>query len=224
MQCFAVLFIIPTMLAIHDAPGSEHRFESDIRKFEEQDQLQEPAGDLVLFTGSSSIRRWATLEEDFADYHVRNRGFGGSQFRDLLHFFDRLILPSQPKVIVIYSGSHDLHRGNRSPEELLEMVQRFEAKVREELPETAVFYISLKPSIAKWDDIGLDQEANRLIQEYAEEAPGLEFIDIWSPMVKESSPPPERYFLADRNHVSRQGYLLWAEIIRPYLETYLTEE
>ncbi len=200
------------------ARADENRFEPEIQKFERQDKGQPPVKNAVLFTGSSSIRLWTTLAEDFAGIEVLNRGFGGSEFGDLLHFFDRIITPYQPRVIVVYAGSHDLHRSHGGPQEVLDRLKAFRDKVRAELPETKILYISMKPSIKKWKTIDLDREANRLIQAYTEETPGIEFIDIWSPMVAESAPPPARYFKPDLNHPSREGYQLWASVIRPHLE------
>jgi len=214
----ALLIAVLFLLEPSRAHAGENRFEPEIQKFEAMDRLAPPAKNAVLFTGSSSIVYWKNLEADFAGYEVLNRGFGGSQFSDLLHFFDRIIAPYHPQIIVIYSGSHDLHVGKRSPAEVLQMVQTLEGRVRDELPETKIFYISLKPSIAKWKEIALDQEANRLIEEYAGESDTLEFVDIWTPMVAESSPPPERYFQADLNHISEEGYRLWASVIRQHLE------
>ena len=39
---------------------------------------------VILFTGSSSIRFWATLKSDFPGHNVINRGFGGSEMTDLV--------------------------------------------------------------------------------------------------------------------------------------------
>lgn len=217
-----LLFATFLLLGADVALATQNRFEPDILKFEEMDKVQAPVKNAVLFTGSSSIRRWKTLEEDFTGFEVLNRGFGGSQFNDLLHFFDRVILPYHPSIIVIYSGSHDLHHGKRSPQEVLQMVKTFHDKVQAQLPETKVFYISLKPSISKWDKIGLDQETNHLIRAYAEETEGIEFIDIWTPMIAEGSPPPEKYFMSDLNHLNREGYQLWASVIRSHLEKYIS--
>lgn len=219
------LLIAACLLLIPDvAFANENPFEKDIRKFEEADKVQAPAKNAVLFIGSSSIVRWKTLKEDFADFEVLNRGFGGSQFSDLLHFFDRVVVPYDPRAIVIFSGSHDLHRGKRRPDEVLQMLKSFRNRVQAQLPETKVLYISMKPSIAKWEEIGLDQEANRLIKAYAEETGAIEFIDIWTPMTAESSPPPEKYFVSDRNHLSPEGYRLWASTVRPYLEKSLPKK
>ncbi|RRJ97678.1 hypothetical protein Ga0100231_004090 [Opitutaceae bacterium TAV4] len=219
-----LLFAAILLMCMTPSRAAENRFESTIKKFEKQDKTRPLTKNLVLFTGSSSIKLWQTLEEDFAGYNVLNRGFGGSEFSDLLYFFDRIITPYHPDVIVIYAGSHDLHRKNGGPGEVLNKLKTFQERVRSELPNTKIFYISMKPSIKKWKTIELDQEANRLIKAWATETPNVEFIDIWTPMVAESSPPPEKYFVADLNHLSREGYQLWASVIRTHLEKHVSSK
>src|SRR5262245_58470889 len=67
------------------------RWEKAVAVFEEQDRKQPPPKDAYLFVGSSSIRRW-DLPRSFPDHTVINRGFGGSQIADTVHFAPRLIL------------------------------------------------------------------------------------------------------------------------------------
>ena len=53
--------------------------ESEIAAFEAMDRTNPPPKDALLFIGSSTIRKWATLAGDFPDQRVINRGFGGSK-------------------------------------------------------------------------------------------------------------------------------------------------
>ena len=197
---------------------TENPFEIDIREFEEQDKNDQPPKGAVLFVGSSSFRLWRTLEQDFAGIPVSNRGFGGALFSDVNHFFDRIVAPCQPNIVVVYAGSRDLRINGCGPEEVLRMLVEFRELVAAALPETRICYVSMKPSIGKWETIHLDRETNRLIEAYAKKTAGVAFIDIWSPMVTESSPPPEKYFRPDLNHPSQEGCQLWAKVIRPFIE------
>src|SRR6185369_1814803 len=67
--------------------------------------------DAVLFYGSSSIRLWATLAEDFPGLAVVNRGFGGSTLAECVQEMERLVFPVQPRAIVLYAGENDLDQG-----------------------------------------------------------------------------------------------------------------
>jgi lysophospholipase L1-like esterase len=224
LSCICILPILSARLVAQSpqeenkATIGEHRFENEIVEFERRDSTHQPPRDGILFVGSSSIRRWTSLEKDFPGLPVINRGFGGAEFGDVIHYLERIVIPYRPRVIVVYAGSHDVRRAGGGPEKVLQMFQSFCAAVHARLPATKVCYLSMKPSIAKWKTIELDREANRLIEQFATVTTNVEFIDIWTPMVAESSPPPQDYFAPDLNHPSLSAYRLWAKTIRPYIE------
>jgi len=60
----------------------------DIAAFVAHDKTNPPLQHGVLFIGSSSIRRWPTLQEDFPGVPVINRGFGGSTIADSTYYAD----------------------------------------------------------------------------------------------------------------------------------------
>ncbi|QWB96516.1 hypothetical protein KHQ89_03565 [Mycoplasmatota bacterium] len=62
----------------------------------------------IVFYGSSSIRMWYTLSDDFSDYKLLNHGFGGSKLKDAIYFYDRLIKPYNPRLVVCYSGTNNI--------------------------------------------------------------------------------------------------------------------
>src|SRR6266699_3090136 len=47
-------------------------WEAQIRAFEEADRFRPPEPGAIVFTGSSSIRLWGTLEQDMAPLRVVN--------------------------------------------------------------------------------------------------------------------------------------------------------
>lgn len=79
------------------------------------DAEQPPARGGVVFIGSSSIRKWTTLSQDFPGLPVLNRGFGGSELADSVFYADRIILSYQPRTFVVYAGDNDIKAG-KSPE------------------------------------------------------------------------------------------------------------
>lgn len=79
-----------------DSPRPD-RFEPEILKFEAIDRRSPPPPRPILFVGSSSIRLWTGLPKDIQGRPVLNRGFGGSTFKDLLFYFDRVALPTGPR-------------------------------------------------------------------------------------------------------------------------------
>jgi uncharacterized protein len=204
----------PSRTARVDWPG---RWEKDILKFEEQDKQSMPPENPILFVGSSSIRIW-NLKRSFPDLPVMNRGFGGSQVSDVLHYFDRVVLRYRPKTIVFYAGDNDLAAGD-SPEQVAGDFAKFADRVRKELPETRVIYISIKPSIARWKLWDNVQTANRLIEEQAEASDRLEFLDISSTLLGDNGRPQAELLQDDGLHLNEKGYEHWSALIKPLLES-----
>jgi lysophospholipase L1-like esterase len=192
------------------------QWEHEIAAFESADKTNPPPAGAILFVGSSSIRMWKSLAEDFKGFPVINRGFGGSQMVDSVSYADRIVLPYRPRQIVVYAGDNDLAAG-KTPGEVLSDFQAFVAKVRHALPETRICYISIKPSPARWKLVERMREANRLIAEYARANEGLAFIDVFTPMLGEDGQPRPELFAADKLHLNQTGYRLWSSSVRPYL-------
>lgn len=168
MQFWLALALISAPgLAGPPAHGAEARaafapWEREIKAFEASDKTQPPPQGALLFVGSSSIRLWKTLSEDFPSDPVINRGFGGSHLIDSTHFADRIILPCKPKTIVLYAGDNDL-AAKKTPRQVLADFQAFAQKIQAQLPGTRIAFVSIKPSAARWHLVEQIQEANRLI-------------------------------------------------------------
>lgn len=91
------------------------RWEKEIAAYEHADRTSSPPQGGLLFIGSSTIRLWNTLAQDFPQHRVINRGFGGSQIADSTHFAERIIFPFAPRMILLRAGGNDIHAG-KSPE------------------------------------------------------------------------------------------------------------
>ncbi len=193
------------------------KWEKEIAAFEATDRAQPPPTNAILFVGSSSIRLWKTLARDFQKWPVINRGFGGSEMADSLHFADRIVLPYRPRQVVVYAGDNDLANG-KSPERVFADYRAFVEEIRKHLPGIRIAYVAIKPSPSRW---GLEAEirtANRLIAEYSRSDKRLEFIDIFTPMLDSQGRPREELFLPDKLHVNADGYELWTKLIQPHLK------
>ncbi len=197
------------------AKDKENRWEPNIRKFEEQDRRQMPPAGGILFVGSSSIVGW-DLDKCFPGLPVINRGFGGSQIADSVHFADRIILPYRPKVVVLYAGDNDVAHG-KSPRQVLADYRQFVAKVRGALPDTRIVFIAIKPSIRRWHLVGQMREANRLIQSLTEQDERLVFVDVDGPMIGPDGKPRPELFKPDGLHLNAEGYELWSNLVLPHL-------
>ncbi|MBN1854589.1 MAG: hypothetical protein JW829_17795, partial [Pirellulales bacterium] len=84
LVCSAFLSLVTcatSQLNAVEQPGSQ-QWEQEIRAFEALDRVRQPPQEAILFIGSSTIRRWETLAQDFPEHKVVNRGFGGCQIVD----------------------------------------------------------------------------------------------------------------------------------------------
>ncbi|MBD9436787.1 hypothetical protein IB223_11855 [Pseudoxanthomonas sp. PXM03] len=187
-----------------------------MQRFEAADAKSPPPRRGVLFIGSSSIRLWDTLAQDFPGVPVINRGFGGSELRDSTWYADRIIVPYAPRQLLIYAGDNDLNAG-RTPQQLQQDFTAFVQRVRRDLPETKIAYISTKPSPSRVQLLATQREANRLIQAEAKRL-GVDYIDIFTPMLDPKGQPDETLFIDDRLHMNAAGYDIWQRVIAPYVK------
>ncbi len=193
------------------------RFEDDIERFEESDRLKAPPEGAVLCIGSSSMRMWHDrIREDLSPLTLITRGFGGSTMNDLLHYTDRIVLPYQPRAIVVYEGDNDVAQGV-TPAVIKETFRAFVGKVHADLPECRIYLLSIKPSISRWTMWPDMQEANRLLATDCAGDERLTFVDIGAGMLDDSGTPRKKLFKADDLHMNRAGYELWREVIKPVL-------
>jgi lysophospholipase L1-like esterase len=173
---------------------------------------QPPIDGRVIFYGSSSIRLWSSLVEDFPDLAVVNLGFGGSTLAACAHFFERVVVPCKPQAIVFYAGDNDLGDG-LSPEQVLRSLQQLRQKVQRYRAELPFAFISIKPSPARWPIRERIRRANQLAQEELATWPTAHYIDIFPQMLGTDGTPRPELFADDGLHLSAEGYRVWARVV-----------
>ena len=193
-----------------------HRFQGEVDKMTSSDQPVNKK-DLMLFTGSSTIRMWKSLAADFPDKNVLNRGFGGSQMDDLIYFADKLVVAYNPKKVFIYEGDNDL-AANKSSEQILEQASKLLSIIREKLPaKTKVYFISAKPSLSRWSLKDKYLDFNSKLKAWTATQKNVEFIDMWAPMLGADGTVMKDIFIEDGLHMNAKGYAIWAKHFKRYL-------
>jgi lysophospholipase L1-like esterase len=217
--CAALITSISTLCFGQDAveypdPG---RFEEAIQTFEAEDERQPPPEGAIVGIGSSSMRGWhETIGNDLAPLTVIPRGFGGSNMNDALHFMDRILIPYRPRAVLVYEGDNDIAQ-SIAPEKVAETFQAFAAKVHRELPGCRIYFLSIKPSIARWRLWPEMKKANSLIRDICVKDDRLTYVDVASPMLDEDGQPRKELFKEDGLHLERSGYELWRDVLKPIL-------
>ena len=197
------------------AAAPETRFSPEIARFADLDRTTPPKPCSFLFTGSSSVRFWKTLEPDMAPHAVVNRGFGGSQIADVTLYFDQVVTPYRPRAIFFYAGENDLNAG-KTPSDVVADFQAFLDRKDKTLGATKVYFMALKPSKARWDQFASQSQANAAIKALADQRPDLDYVDVVPAMLAAGA--PKDIFVADGLHMTPAGYVLWTEVVRPVVE------
>jgi lysophospholipase L1-like esterase len=192
------------------------RFESEIAELTSNDNSINKK-DIVLFTGSSTIKMWQGIQSDFPGYNILNRGFGGSETSDLLYYFDKLILPYHPTKIFIYEGDNDLNSG-KSPAQILSSIDSLIGMIRQKVSgKVPIYLISPKPSISRWNLREKYLDYNTRLKALAAGKKHVYFIDVWNPALDTEGNVLKDIFLEDGLHMNQKGYAIWIKQIRRYL-------
>jgi acetyl esterase/lipase/lysophospholipase L1-like esterase len=188
----------------------------EVEAMEAADKTNPPPKNATLFIGSSTIRLWKTLVQDFPGVPVINRGFGGTEIVDATHFADRLVFPHAPKRIVLRAGGNDLNAG-KTPEEVFADFKEFVSVIHARLPETEITFLSLSPSLARWPQAPREKKVNDLVAAFVQNQPHLKYLESYDlPLGKDGKPRAE-LFVADKLHFNAAGYKLLVERVRPFV-------
>jgi len=207
----------PASAVAQQAPD---RWESDIAAFEAADRASAPPRGEIVFVGSSTIRHWDTAAS-FPNLKIINRGVWidgqGFELGDAVRYVDRIVIPYQPRVVVVYAGDNDITAGRLSEQVVVE-AERFINRVRAKLPDTRIVFIGIKPSPARWLQVDRMRLANDMLRRLCERDDRVAFVDVDGPMMGWDEKPRRELFNADGLHLSAAGYQLWTTLVRPFLE------
>lgn len=209
-------FIIILFISFFNGLGQP--FINDINKFIEQDRLNPPPHNAILFIGSSSFTMWYDLQEQFPDYVIINRAFGGSTLEDQIRYVNDIVFPHSPKQIVIYCGENDFASSDTITVDIVthRFITLFNL-ITARLPNVIIAYVSMKPSPSRWHLANKFMAGNYNIKEFLESKPNTSFINIWEPMLNQSATPDKSIFLEDMLHMNKNGYEIWKKEIQPHL-------
>ncbi len=225
-----VLLMVAAQLQAEDPiaqyrAAAVERWEDDIQELEQLDQAETDPEHAILFIGSSSIRLWEEMAEDMAPWPTIRRGYGGAKLSDLAVYVERLIEPHQFDALVIFVANDISGKeSDKTPEEVLRLYQYVIKTVRQSRADTPVFFIGITPSssrFAVWDQI---KQANALIARYCSSEPRLHYIDTADHYLTEAGKPKDALFREDQLHLNRDGYRLWAKIIKAELANVIPRE
>jgi lysophospholipase L1-like esterase len=169
----------------------------------------------IVFVGSSSINFWRTAQY-FPQFPVVNRGFGGSQASDATYWVREAVLKYDPSIVVYYEGDNDVNAGKRAPQIFGDM-REFAEAVHADSPGTHVVFLSVKPSLSRWERWDEMQATNALLQQYAAKRYNVHYVDVGTDMLGPDGLPIPELFVSDGLHMTPAGYEIWTRILTPVL-------
>ena len=214
MRCITlILLLINTLFVMAQDPA---RFLPEVQALQEKyDTIWDGQRETILFTGSSSIRIWKDLARIFPEKQIVNTGFGGSQTSDLLRYTEELIYRYRPIQVFIYEGDNDLNQ-DKKPKQILKDFDTLITGIMARNPETQIVLIAPKPSIARWHLKRRYKNLNRKLRRRCKRDEHLEFADTWDIML-DGRRLKDDIFIEDGLHMNNQGYLLWQELIKDFI-------
>lgn len=187
-------------------------YESEVSQLEVRIKSGEITKGANLFYGSSSFTMWKTLKEDLAPHNVENIAFGGSTIEACVHYFERLVLPCEPKSIIFYAGDNDIGNGVYHSD----IMARFEAlllKRAQKLSGIKFTFLSVKPSPARHGLLLRIRLLNSYVKTRLDELDNVNYLDIHSLMYTPDGMPNPELFQADGLHMNANGYDIWRNIL-----------
>ena len=177
------------------------------------------ADDEIILLGNS-ITDGGNWGELLHDQRVKNRGVSGDVTRGILNRLDEVI-EAHPLQIFLLIGINDLSKG-ASQANILENIQTMIRRTRDTTPETEILIQSVLPVNPAYDrypkHVSKSREVILLNKALVQLCDSLQltYIDLYPHFVNaEGCLRPE--YTNDGLHLSGAGYMVWRDILRPYL-------
>lgn len=193
----------------------DNNFEREIVVLKKRISEKKNHKDLLVFYGSSTIRLWKNLAQDFPTWNTLNLGFGGAFIHSLNDYFDELFHHLTPKVLVLYLGGNDLTLGFSAAKIVIEILN-FIDRVHLKFPNTKILNVSIKPSFERQHELTKIKEINSQLREKTQKLAYVSQIEFYDSLM-ENNRINEGYFLQDGLHLSPEGYKLLEQAIKQKL-------
>lgn len=211
------LLVALTLVLPATAIAAPEHWAAEIDALTAGDSDHSPAPGGIVFVGSSSIRLWKSLAADFPGLNAINRGFGGSELADSVHYMDRIVLRYRPRLVVLFAGTNDLWNG-KSPAQVAADFRTFRARLQAAAPGTKLVFLSINPAPSRARVHDRMRDANALIAADCATGPRCVYVDVATPMLGSSGSTRTELFLDDQLHLNADGYAVWRRVLAPHLQ------
>ncbi len=215
MKHLKAIFVLVMFCAVAQAQP----FIKEVTAFKKQDSISFPGTGKILFIGSSSFTLWKDVQNDFPEYQIVNRAFGGSTLLDVTRYEQDIIFRYKPKQIIIYCGENDVAGDSIVTGKIVfERFKKLYTDIRSNLGNVPIVFVGMKPSPSRWHMRARTIEGNRQIEKFLKRKKNNgKFLSVWNAMLNADGTPREELFIGDQLHMNKEGYKIWQKIIQPYL-------
>jgi len=193
-----------------------NKYTAEVAKFA---TLPAPQPGGVVLVGSSNFRKWTNMVTDLAPLPVANRAFGGSQTSHQLMFFDQVVPPCRPALIVWYCGSNDI-KAKKDAASILGRTEGWIIRVKQMDPSVGVLLVSVIRAPQKHRDNQIDtvDAVNRGYEEIARTKDGVFYVDVNPALQNSVGDSRAELYVEDGLHLNVEGYHQMATLLKPAIE------
>lgn len=173
----------------------------------------------LVFLGDSITQGWGDdLKGAFGKTKVANRGISGDTTRGMLYRMPEDVLALRPTGVVLLMGTNDLEEG-ATPEVIAGNLKLIIKELKRSNKEMPIILCNVFPSHeSKRRSAEQIQRINVLYAEAVKGDKQVTMIDTWSMFANENGNARKAEF-PDLLHPNASGYTMWANTLRPVLET-----
>ena len=215
-----ILFIIGLAVSLSTFGQIERKYSTYYYQRASLFEQLPTSSDDILFIGNS-ITDGGEWSELFQNPHVKNRGISGDTTWGV---YDRIsvLFKGKPAQIFLMIGINNVPQGE-SPNNIASDIQQIIQKIKKESPYTEILIQSILPVTTKynmfqehtshWQEI---PDINQAILNICQKEK-VKYIDLFTHFVDNNGQMKPEY-TNDGLHLLGKGYMLWKEIITPYLK------
>ena len=174
----------------------------------------------IVFLGNS-ITNGCEWHELLKNKNVKNRGISGDVISGINDRIDE-ILKGKPSKIFLMAGINDISKGH-SITEITGNIDKLVKKIKKVSPKTKLYLQSLLPvndyfgkfeeHTARWQMVvPINEELKKIAKENK-----LTYVDVYS-LFANSSGKMNIQYTNDGLHLLGTAYVMWRDLIKPYVE------
>ena len=201
----------------------ENKWEQKIQDLEARNAKEgDWPAESLLFYGSSSFRRWETMDADMVPFPAINRGYGGAKYVDMVLFAERMFAPHNYRGLMLFAANDVKGDDDDStPEEVDCAVREIIRISRTHRLDAPIFIVEVTPTESRWASWEQTRAINVALREIALTTENVWFVATAQHYLNADDTPKKEYFVEDKLHLNEQGYKKWAELIKVQLNSFL---